>query len=85
MFVAAVSRRLPEHAKQDDIDRLVRVVNSMLDEIERLMHEVKGVCDAIAATGPDQVKALLTTRSPFPTANAFSSGTRQSENTTELF
>jgi signal transduction histidine kinase len=43
-----LSRRLPEHAKQDDIDRLVRVVNSMLDEIERLMHEVKGVCDAIA-------------------------------------
>ncbi|WP_207004989.1 sensor histidine kinase [Trinickia mobilis] len=43
-----LSRRLPEHAKQDDIDRLVRVVNSMLEEIERLMHEVKGVCDAIA-------------------------------------
>ncbi len=43
-----LSRRLPLHAKQDDIDRLVGVVNSMLDEIERLMHEVKGVCDAIA-------------------------------------
>jgi signal transduction histidine kinase len=43
-----LSRRLPVHAKRDDIDRLVRVVNSMLDEIERLMHEVKGVCDAIA-------------------------------------
>jgi signal transduction histidine kinase len=43
-----LSRRLPVHAKQDDIDRLVRVVNGMLDEIERLMHEVKGVCDAIA-------------------------------------
>ena len=43
-----LSRRLPVHAKQDDIDRLVRVVNGMLDEIERLMQEVKGVCDAIA-------------------------------------
>jgi signal transduction histidine kinase len=43
-----LARRLPVHAKQDDIDRLVRVVNSMLDEIERLMQEVKGVCDAIA-------------------------------------
>lgn len=43
-----LSRRLPVHAKNDDLDRLVRVVNGMLDEIERLMHEVKGVCDAIA-------------------------------------
>ncbi|BBP98153.1 two-component sensor histidine kinase [Burkholderia sp. SFA1] len=43
-----LSRRLPLHAKEDDLDRLVRVVNDMLDEIERLMHEVKGVCDNIA-------------------------------------
>ena len=43
-----LSRRLPVHAKRDDIDRLVRVVNGMLDEIERLMQEVKGVCDAVA-------------------------------------
>ncbi len=43
-----LSHRLPVHAKQDDIDRLVRVVNGMLDEIERLMQEVKRVCDAIA-------------------------------------
>jgi signal transduction histidine kinase len=43
-----LSRRLPVHANSDDLDRLVRVVNEMLDEIERLMHEVKGVCDAIA-------------------------------------
>ncbi|WP_062611953.1 sensor histidine kinase [Caballeronia calidae] len=43
-----LSRRLPVHAKDDDLDRLVRVVNDMLDEIERLMHEVKGVCDNIA-------------------------------------
>src|SRR5260370_298837 len=30
-----------------------------------------------AATEPDQVKALLMTKSPSPIANAFSSGTRQ--------
>jgi signal transduction histidine kinase len=43
-----LSRRLPMRTKQDEFDRLVRVVNGMLDEIERLMQEVKGVCDAIA-------------------------------------
>lgn len=43
-----LSQRLPVHSKRDDMDRLVVVVNGMLDEIERLMHEVKGVCDAIA-------------------------------------
>ncbi|MDB5785784.1 MAG: putative rane protein [Caballeronia sp.] len=43
-----LSQRLPMRSKQDDLDRLVRVVNGMLDEIERLMREVKGVCDAIA-------------------------------------
>ncbi len=40
--------RLPSRGTNDDIDRLVRVVNSMLDQIERLMGEVKGVCDSIA-------------------------------------
>ncbi|WP_158956910.1 sensor histidine kinase [Paraburkholderia acidisoli] len=43
-----LSQRLPTRRKQDDLERLVRVVNHMLDEIERLMNEVKGVCDAIA-------------------------------------
>ncbi|MFM0757299.1 sensor histidine kinase [Paraburkholderia strydomiana] len=43
-----LSQRLPTHRRQDDLESLVRVVNGMLDEIERLMHEVKGVCDAIA-------------------------------------
>ncbi|KWF30529.1 hypothetical protein WT56_13565 [Burkholderia pseudomultivorans] len=43
-----LGRRLPMHTKHDDVGRLVMVVNGMLDEIERLMHEVKGVCDAIA-------------------------------------
>ncbi|WP_066826237.1 sensor histidine kinase [Sphingomonas mali] len=40
--------RLPTRGTNDDIDRLARVVNSMLDQIERLMGEVKGVCDSIA-------------------------------------
>lgn len=43
-----LSRRLPARGNNDDIDRLVRVVNSMLDQIERLMGEVKGVCDSVA-------------------------------------
>lgn len=42
------TERLPEGGTQGDLDRLIRVVNRMLDEIERLMHEVKGVTDEIA-------------------------------------
>ena len=42
-------QRLPQRAADsDDLDRLVSVVNRMLDDIERLMHEVKGTCDGIA-------------------------------------
>lgn len=43
-----LSQRLPTHRRHDDLESLVRVVNGMLGEIERLMNEVKGVCDAIA-------------------------------------
>jgi signal transduction histidine kinase len=32
----------------DELDRLAAIVNDMLDQIERLMGEVKGVCDNIA-------------------------------------
>ena len=35
-------------AGNGDLDRLIRVINGMLDDIERLMQEVKGVCDSIA-------------------------------------
>jgi len=42
------SGRLPTRGRTGDLDRLIHVINSMLDEIERLMHEVKGVCDNIA-------------------------------------
>src|SRR3954469_18623163 len=43
-----LSERLPSDGRGGDIDRLIQVVNRMLDEIERLMHEVKGVTDDIA-------------------------------------
>lgn len=43
-----LSGRLPDYGGRGDMARLVRVVNGMLGDIERLMHEVKGVCDNIA-------------------------------------
>src|SRR6266849_2254018 len=43
-----LSERLPSGGTDGDLDRLIHVVNRMLDEIERLMHEVKGVTDDIA-------------------------------------
>lgn len=43
-----LSRRLPTRGNNDDVDRIAIVVNGMLDELERLMSEVKGVCDDIA-------------------------------------
>jgi signal transduction histidine kinase len=41
-------RRLPVSHRGDELDRLAAIVNDMLDQIERLMGEVKGVCDNIA-------------------------------------
>ena len=43
-----LSERLPTHDRADDFARLVTVINGMLGELERLMQEVKGVCDNIA-------------------------------------
>jgi signal transduction histidine kinase len=43
-----LSKRLPSRGTSGDLDRLIQVVNRMLDEIEWLMHEVKGVTDDIA-------------------------------------
>lgn len=40
--------RLPLSERRDELDMLAAIVNAMLDRIERLMHEVKGVCDNIA-------------------------------------
>lgn len=41
-------RRLPVGRRHDEFDRLSEMVNGMLDEIERLVEEVKGAGDAIA-------------------------------------
>jgi len=41
-------QRLPVSGRRDELDMLAGIVNSMLEEIERLMSEVKGVCDSIA-------------------------------------
>ena len=43
-----LTERLPSRGTGGDIDRLIRVINRMLDDIERLMHEVKGVSNDIA-------------------------------------
>jgi signal transduction histidine kinase len=40
--------RLPTQGDTSDFDRLIHAINFMLSEIERLMHEVKGVCDNVA-------------------------------------
>lgn len=43
-----LGRRLPVSRRGDELDLLAGIVNTMLDEIERLIGEVKGVCDNIA-------------------------------------
>ncbi|MFS2202217.1 sensor histidine kinase [Pseudomonas sp. Pseusp3] len=43
-----LSRRLPLSNRRDELDMLAAIVNAMLERIERLMNEVKGVCDNIA-------------------------------------
>jgi signal transduction histidine kinase len=42
-----LKQRLPVGGR-DELDMLCHLVNYMLDEVERLMHEVKGACDGIA-------------------------------------
>ncbi|MFS2161263.1 sensor histidine kinase [Pseudomonas sp. Pseusp122] len=43
-----LARRLPVSNRRDELDMLAVIVNAMLDRIEKLMNEVKGVCDNIA-------------------------------------
>jgi signal transduction histidine kinase len=43
-----LKQRLPVSKHGDELDMLAGIVNTMLGEIERLMTEVKGVCDNIA-------------------------------------
>lgn len=40
--------RLPLSSARDELDMLASAVNTMLEHIERLLHEVKSVCDGIA-------------------------------------
>lgn len=40
--------RLPVSGRRDEIDMLASIVNRMLDQLERLLGEVKGVSDSIA-------------------------------------
>ncbi len=48
IMAGQLSRRLPAHGTHHDLDRLAGIVNMMLDEIERLVAEVRGVCAGIA-------------------------------------
>jgi signal transduction histidine kinase len=41
-------QRLPVSSRGDELDLLAGIVNTMLDELERLMGEVKGVSDSLA-------------------------------------
>jgi signal transduction histidine kinase len=43
-----LSARLPVSARRDELDMLAAIVNRMLDQIEQLLGEVKGVSDSIA-------------------------------------
>ena len=48
IMAGKLDRRLPMRGTNDDLDRLTSIVNTMLDEIERLVQEVRGVCAGIA-------------------------------------
>ena len=48
IMAGKLAERLPTRGTQDDFDKLARIVNEMLDEIERLMMEAKGVGEDIA-------------------------------------
>ena len=48
IMAGEMSRRLPVRGTDDDFDKLARIVNEMLDEIERLMAQAKGTGEDIA-------------------------------------
>ena len=43
-----LDHRLPLSGRRDDIDKITSVVNSMLDEVERLIRDIQGICAGIA-------------------------------------
>mgnify|MGYP004703839339 CR=1 FL=1 len=57
-----LGQRLPVSSRGDELDQLADIVNVTLAEVERLMGEVKGVCDSIAhdlRTPLTRLRALL--------------------------
>jgi signal transduction histidine kinase len=48
IMAGELTRRLPARGTNHDLDRLATIVNEMLDEIEHLVEEVRGVCAGIA-------------------------------------
>jgi signal transduction histidine kinase len=42
-----LEHRLPLSGRDDDIDQISSVVNSMLDEVERLIRDIQGICAGI--------------------------------------
>ncbi|MBN3847188.1 hypothetical protein G3N58_10150 [Paraburkholderia sp. Ac-20342] len=48
IMAGQLGRRLPTHGTHDDLDRLSMIVNTMLDEIEHLVDEVRSVCAGVA-------------------------------------
>ena len=48
IMAGQMGERLPVAGRNDDFDKLARIVNEMLDEIERLMSEAKAVGEDIA-------------------------------------
>ena len=48
IMLGDIKQRLPVGKRNDELDMLAAIVNRMLDEIERLMSEIKGAGDNIA-------------------------------------
>lgn len=48
IMAGKLGQRLPRRGTHDDLDRLTAMFNTMLDEIERLVDEVRGVCAGVA-------------------------------------
>ncbi len=48
IMLGDIRQRLPVGKRSDELDMLAAIVNRMLDEIERLMSEIKGAGDSIA-------------------------------------
>lgn len=48
IMAGQLGERLPTRGRNDDFDKLARIVNEMLDEIERLMAQAKGAGEDIA-------------------------------------